>query len=154
MAALHIREHALVAITTLLTGLITTGANVTRGRVYSIDEADLPHLSIVQGNEDPIIPDNEDEAVFIHAYYSVEVKVQITINASSGVLETILNLICKEISDAINVDTTLGVNGVVDTIELGTSQLENTGEKEKRTAQAEMLWVIRYRRLRSDATST
>jgi len=153
MAALHMREHALAAFTTTVTGLTTTGTNVTRGRVYNISEADLPHLSIFQGEEEPLVADNEDEAVFIHAYYAVEVIVEITVNASSGVLETLLNLICKEISDAINVDTTLGVTGLIDTIELNSSKPEFTKEKEKRSGQMEMTWLIRYRRLRSDATA-
>lgn len=149
--ALHMREQALSAFLTRVTSLSTTGANVVRGRVYNIAEADLPHLSVFQGDEEPVIADNEDESVLIRAYYDVEILVQISVNAVSGVLETTMNLICKEISNAINADSTLGVTGVIDCFEVGTSQPELTGEKEKRTGQMGMVWKARYRRTRAAA---
>jgi len=151
--ALHLREDVMAAFTTKVTGLTTTGSNVTRGRAYTVAESDLPHLTVYQGDEEPVVPDSDTEAVLIYAYYMLRIIVEIRVNASSGILETNLNLISKEISDAINADVTLGVVEVQDAYEIGHSQPEITGEKDKRSAQMDSEWVVKYKRSRADATA-
>lgn len=142
----------MVALTTALTGLTTTGTNVTRGRVFTVSASELPHLSIMQGDEEPVVEDNSEEAVNIHAYYRLNAHIEVAAQAASGVLETTLNLISKEISDAMNIDSTLGVSGVLDSYETSHDRPEYSEDKDQRTALMEITYTIIYRRLRSDAT--
>ena len=148
----HIREQAMVAFLSAVTGLATTGSKVTRSRVHLVSQSELPHLSVYQGSEVPQFEDNDNEAAVIHSYYRLQVLVEVTVEASSGSLETSLNQVSLEVADAINADVTLGLAGVLDTFETGHARPEIIGEKEKRTGKMEMEYSVVYRRLRSDAS--
>ena len=148
--ALHLREQLMAAVTTNLTGLSTTGSNVTRGRVYSIDEDNLPHLSIFQGDDFPVVPDNEQEGTYLYLWQDLQVFIEVTVDASSGVLETTLNQIHKEITIALTADVTQGISECFNTIEMGATIPELSGERKKRTAIMELEFMLRYRRSRTD----
>jgi len=145
----HKREQILAAVTTTLTGLGTTGANVTRGRVFTVDESELPHLVITQGPDEIVNPDGDDEATNIYLLSALTLMVEIINDASSGVLETTINQICKEIVAALIADPTQG-GLAINTAELQTSQPELSDDRKKRTANTFMQFEILYKRLRAD----
>lgn len=53
----HARKQIRSAVTTMLTGLATTGSHVYPSRVYSLDDSELPSLSVFTvdaGNEESV----------------------------------------------------------------------------------------------------
>lgn len=146
----HIAEQIMAAFVTLLTGLTTTDSNITRDRVYTIDEDELPHLSIFQGLDIVEPPDGEDEATNIYFTRQLEAVIQITCDATSGALSTTVNLIRKEIHAAIQGDLTL--SGLcINIAEQGITRPELSDERKKRTATAELTYIILYRHTRAAA---
>lgn len=48
----HVRTEIRDAVSTLVTGLVTTGSRVNRSRVYSLDQDELPSLSVFINSEE------------------------------------------------------------------------------------------------------
>lgn len=151
--ALHRAEQILAQVATLLTGLTTTGANVTRARIYPHADTALPALSILQGEDNPR---RDDEAGALMAFidHELEVVIDAHVQAASGVLDTTLNLIRKEISIALHADRQIGLPTIViNTIEGGAEAPELSGEGAQRTARQRLHYFIKYRRSRTDPSA-
>lgn len=146
----HRAEQIMSAIETLLTGLTTTGSNVKRDRVYSWDTANLPALSIFQGDDTPIpYADRnyfqDDFELTVHIEMHAE-------NADTIPISTTLNQIRKEVIIAIQADYTLGLSFVIDTEEQIASQpqIEHINTT---TATQVMDFTVKYRRSRADPSA-
>ena len=145
----HLREQIMSALVTDLTGLTTTGSNIARGRVYSLDDSQLPYLSIYQMEDVVVTPDGADEATNIYMWNALSFVVKISVDASTGILDTQINQICKEVVIALMSDVTLG--GICSNIiEISTGPVEFSSNREKRTAIVDMNFNVLYRRLRTD----
>jgi len=144
----HNREQVMDAVTTIVTGLATTGANVFRARVFPQDQANLPALLVYQGEDEPILDTESQQYDFIDSVLSVIIEAWV--NASSGNIDETMNLINKEVIIALQADRTQGLGFVIDTDEGVVSAPELLDEGNKRTGFMTMEFFIKYRRQRTD----
>ena len=144
----HRAEQIIAAVVTKATGLTTTGTRVFRGRVYPLQETDLPALTVYLGSDKP----NEETS----SYSFIDSNLTISIDAhvkSTAQVDTTLNEIRKQVTFALQADITQGLAFVIDTVEGDASEPELTGEGDKPIARMRMDWTIRYRRSRKDASA-
>lgn len=93
----HMRKQALDAITTAVTGLATTGANVFLGRVSPLEREQVPAL-VIRGGPERIEPDGLTRPRFQQRFYQVDVLVHVR---EADDYEEVLNQIIKEVETAL-----------------------------------------------------
>lgn len=104
---MHRRETIMQAIATALTGLATTGSNVSRARPYAVSS--LPALTIEQAD------DAVDDGWQLDSTGRV-LQVDIIAHAQTvATLETVLNQISTEVFAALRAAPTLGLAYCYDT---------------------------------------
>jgi len=133
----HRAETILDAIATTLTGLTTTGTNVTRGRVYPVTAE--PALSIFKGDDDA----TESEEIIGETVRELNVIIQAHLQAL-GNPETVLNQIAAEVYAAMRLDITLGLAYVFDTRIVGDAAPEIEDSQDLPTARMSSTWLIIY----------
>ena len=132
----HKTETILNRVVTVLTGLTTTGSNVTRGRAWPV--AQLPAVSIYMGADNTADAQNiniinRELTVFIIAHIR-----------ESGSLESTLNNIKAEVYAAIMADPTLtGLALDMYLVQDGAPEIE--AEQDQPTARMTMEWRVIYR---------
>ncbi len=131
-----------------VTGLTTTGSNVFRGRIYPLEDTDLPALTIYMGSDSPLGENGPDTFSFIDSDLNVNISIHVKTSATQ--VETTLNLIRREVHVALMADVTQGLSYVHTTLPFGTDEPQLSGEGEKRTAVMETNWAVRYRALYTD----
>jgi hypothetical protein len=139
----HRAEDILAQIVTTLTGLTTTQANIVRGRVYTIEDTELPALSIYLGADDPIGENGPTNVQFQDS--DLLVRVRAHVKTPSEQVDATLNLIRREVHVALMADYTQGLDYILNTIPLGAEEPELSGDGEQPTATLDMNWLIRYR---------
>ncbi len=100
----HARKQIRDAVVSTLTGLATTGANVSVDPVYDIAEASLPALVITTGDESVDITAQFAPRIYQRA---LNLSIEGIASATSGLADT-LDQIAMEVEAAINADATLG----------------------------------------------
>lgn len=136
----HRTEQILSAIQALVTGLVTTGANVDRGRYYPIDAAIAHALTVAQGQA---VLSSEQTNSFVDV--ELEVRVIAHTKQQANNLDTVLNQIAKEVYIAIMADRSLALPFVIDTHWRGTTLPELSGETEAPAARQEIIFAVKYR---------
>jgi hypothetical protein len=113
----HIRQQLREDAETTVTGLTTTGTNVFSGRSYPLEESKLPCLLVFTKSE-------TSEYISLTSPRRKERTVDLVImgvaKAASGLDDT-LDLISKEVEEAIEADVTLG--GTAKDLELVTTEI-------------------------------
>ena len=139
---MHRAESILDAVTTNLTGLVTTGSQVARGRVWPAPG--FPALSIFKGDDlataEPLDEEERDLSV------SVVALVQATGNP-----ETTLNQIAAEVFAALMADRTQGLAYVFDTALVGDEAPEIEDSQDLPIGRMEMIYTIRYEHSKTSA---
>lgn len=106
----HRAETILNTVETLLTGLATTGSQVTRGRVWPVDA--FPAISIFKGaDRRDELDDILDE--FLTRVLTINIEIHTT---ATGNPETQLNQVAAEVFAALAADKTLGLAYVFNTL--------------------------------------
>lgn len=141
-------EDIMTAVTATLTGLTTTGANVFRGRLHALSDAEIPALSIYQGNDDVL--DDFGTSNFQYVNRDLTVRIEAHVKTNSQAVDTLLNLIAREVYIAMLADHTQGKGYVLTTIATGNAEPVISGEGEKPTAMMTMGFNIRYRHTYAD----
>lgn len=145
----HVREQILDAVVTRLTGLVTTGANVYRGRVYPLTESNLPGILIYQGADDP--NSLEQNLSFIDS--ELNVYVEAVAQSASTQIDQILNQIDKEIFIALATDFRQGVNACFSTLIGAADEPRLEGEGAKPIGFLRRNYKFRYRTSRADPSA-
>lgn len=148
----HRAEQIMAAFEALVTSLATTGSNVTRARIYPNQSSALPALSVYQGDDEPKL-DHDDDAVLEYIDHILEVIIEAHVQASSGIVDTTLNQIRKEIAVVVHADHKIGLSFVINTIEGPAEAPELFDEGEKRTAVQRNHYFVKYRRSRTDPSA-
>ena len=136
-------ETIIAKVVTTLTGLTTTGDNVVRGRVYAVEDDALPALSIYMGTDEPIGEDGPTNFTFQDSDLLVRVKIHV--KTVSTQVDTLLNLIRREVHVAMMADHTQGLAFVHTTKPLGAEEPDLSGEGEQPSAEMDVNWLIQYR---------
>ena len=142
---MHRRAVIRAAIQSAVTGLATTGANVSIGRVYPETIPTLPALNIITGNEEIdaeeqilISPDSGKWPQDRRVEYDIEMR------AAGASLDDTLDQIALEVETALNADAKLG--GECDKIEyVGSEASELSGEVEEPIGLRTLSYLVHYR---------
>jgi len=145
--ALHKAEQILAAVVATLTGLATTGSNVTRGRVYDIEERKLPHLSVYRGANAPVA-DGDQNIAF--SDWRLDVRVEATVKSAAAQVDTVLAQIDTEVTKALKADITQGLGFVWDTREGGSLEPNLDGGGDQVIGAMTMNFSILYQRAIND----
>jgi hypothetical protein len=134
---MHRREIIMQTIATTLTGLATTGANISRARPYAV--SDLPALTIEQAS------DTVDDGWQLNTTGRV-LQVDIIAHAQTvATLETVLNQISTEVFESLRASPTLGLAYCYDTRLLNESGPDIEGaETQQPVGRLTMTWQITY----------
>ncbi len=135
---MHRAELILDAVKAALTGLVTTGQSVERGRVYPVEK--LPGLSIEMGADNPT-----GESINM-AFQDRALEVSITSYVKSLVnTETTSNAIRSEVYAALMSDQQLGLYFVKYIQFSGDEAPQLSGDSDKRVGTQSMNYTIFYR---------
>lgn len=141
----HRAENIVVEVVDRLTGLATTGSNIFRGRVHELAEEELPGLCVYQGPDNPRSDGGSSSWIFIDS--DLVINVEAIVKDSAAQVETMLNQIRYELTQALQQDVTQGFSYVHNTTE-STSSIEINGSGDKIVGRLRMEWVVNYRRQR------
>lgn len=142
-------EQIMAKIVTLLTDLTTTGKNVSRERVYDIETAKMPFLTIKQGRD---LPAGDQSVNTITSHTDTNLDIVITSHVKQNTtIETTLNLIRKEVHAAMLAAQDLGLSFVFLALSTGASEPE-LSQEEKQIGIMEIYFTIFYRHTYADAS--
>jgi len=142
----HRAETILSTIETLLTGLATTGSNITRARAWPLSSDALPAITVFKSDDIR----SEEDSVDDFLVRSLEVNISIHVRETTN-LETELNQIAAEIFAAMAADKTLGLEYVFNAFLIGDS--EPIIEATQNVPLATMVsgWLISYQHTNESA---
>jgi len=132
----HVRTQIRDAIATRLTGLTTTGARVYRSRAFSLEDAELPSLSVY-------IKSEEIAEVTLGTTPTLTRRLALVIEAHASAnddLDTTLDTICAEVETAM--EPLLTISGVNVPAILRTTEIEFLSDGEELIGLATMAWSI------------
>jgi hypothetical protein len=135
----HARQQIREKFESLLTGLTTTGSNVTASRVYSIGDSNLPHLSIYSSNEEL---DRDKGVIGDKEFRLLSIVVEARAKQNTD-LDDKMDTIAAEVEKVVFADDTLG--DLVKDTTLESTEIELDGEGEKKTGLMTMTFVVSYR---------
>lgn len=136
-------EQILTTILATLTGLTTTGANVFRGRVYALEETEVPALTVYMGTDTPL--GEYGPSSFSLMDSELIIRVTAHVKSSASQVDTLLNTIRREVHVALMADHTQGLSYAQTTVPLGASEPLLSGDGDQPTATMDINWMIRYR---------
>lgn len=148
----HRREQILDAITSQLTGLVTTGTRVERGRAYPLDETFLPAILIYQGEDNPT-PAESAEAVYQFVDSTLTVAVEACASLAGNLTDQTLNQIDKEAWIALMATTNLGLPFVLYITPSGAQEPRLSGEGDRPIGYLRRNWIVHYRTSRADPSA-
>lgn len=141
----HRRAVIRSAIVSAITGLPTTGGNVTSGPAHPSTAQSLPGLSVITGPEE-IEPDERIMIQPVAGKWLQDRSVEFSIEcrASGDSVDGQIDQICLEVEQALNSDVTLG--GLLDKLEpIGSSETDITGDVELPVGLRSLAYLARYR---------
>lgn len=138
-----VRDH----IVTTITGLPTTGAAVTVGRVNPDTVLALPSLNVVTGAEE-ILDDEQILGALTGPPWpqtrSLEIGIEIRVSGADGDLDAAIDAIALEVEQAMGVD--MGGSGAAHKITyIGSDASELTGDLEAPVGLRVMTYQATYR---------
>lgn len=147
----HARQQIRDGVATTLTGLATTGSNVFVSRVYPLESASLPGITIMTDNDVAEIDNTSamNSNRIVWANLGLIIKAHVQESASS--LDDTLDQIEVEVRQALLSDITLG--GLAKDIWWISSDITLEGENAKPIGLAEILFNVSYRVAASDPST-
>jgi hypothetical protein len=131
----HKRKQIRDALVTAVTGLATTGTNVTAGVTYPTDEGALPTVDVMT-------PEEEYGPSPMGASRDAILTATITATARGTTYLDTLDQIALEVETAVAADKTLG--GIVSNLDLVATVTVPAEPGEERVGQLTMDWRIVY----------
>jgi len=144
---MHRAESIMVAVETVVDGLLTTEDRVQRGRVYPVADDGVPALTVEKGPDDVI--EGSQNIAFIDRLLTVKIIAHIK---TTGTYETDLNQIANEVYVAVMAVDDLGLSFVQSVTPLGDDEPEAVAAN-KDTGRMEMKFSIHYRHALKDPGS-
>lgn len=130
----HKRTTIRDAVVTAVTGLTTTGTNVTPSRVFHVETEALPHLSVYMGDEERSEESDSMTADLISAELIIEARAE-----STAEVDITADLMLEEVQAALAADPTFA-GAALDSRYAGL-EVEREGE----ATNAVILMTINYR---------
>ncbi len=137
--ALHVRQQILDAATTALTGLASTGANVFQGRVYPLEDTELPGLLVYWDGETSSLATIHGPGVMQR---DLQLVVEVVAKSLSG-LDAAMNQVCKEVEIALS-GPPAGLLAMAQTVILTDSTPDRRGNAERPAGSVKMTFAVEY----------
>ena len=131
----HVRKQLRDAIVTLVTGLSTTGSRVFTGRVYPMQEAELPCLWVNTIPEDGVPQDLSVSGILQR---TVTVEIVGIARGTSGLVDT-MDTICEEVETALGAGVILG--GTTVALDYTGTDHQLSGEADQPIGRASIRYV-------------
>lgn len=144
----HELEQIMTKVVTALTGLTTTGANVTRDLSYELALTVDNAIGIFQGDDFPV-DQYQSEIDPIDNYLNIELFLYSRIVSTTPISKQ-LNQIRKEIYIALVADRTLGLSFTWGLQEAGGQKPIVDTSSQNPTAKQQITWRIFYRHSAND----
>lgn len=144
----HRAEDIVTTIVTQLTGLATTGSRVFRDREYELSEAELPALLVYMVSDNPRQPSILAAPGLLDC--ELRLIVEAVVKSSAAQVDTTLNQIRYEVSQALHDDVTQGLTYVMHTVE-GMAVPELQPDVDQMVGRLRMDWMVLYRRSRGQS---
>ena len=141
----HRAESIIVAVLATVTGLVTTGANVNRGRTSKRAVTVANALDVNLGGDEFI----QDLSQTLQDW-ELTVTIDSYTKSPTAQIDTQLNKIREEVTVALNANYTQGLAYVLNTAEGDAGAPEVSGEGEQASGGQRMAWKFRYRRSRTN----
>jgi len=135
----HVCNQIKKAVTTLVTGLTTTGANVFEQRFRTVQQSELPCLLVFTTSENIEL----EEGTLDAPMRIMNLRVQGNVQATSSLDDT-LDTILKEVEVALGADITIG--GLAIGLDMaGWDKPEPDDDGEKPVGKININYLIQYR---------
>lgn len=141
----HRAESIVVALLDKIDSLTTTTTHAYRGRVRPLQESELPALFLYMGADEIIQHQLQGQLDSLLTVY-----IDIVVKTASAQVDTTLNTIREEVTEALQANYTQGLAYVLDTREIGAGEPDLSGDGDQRTGVMRTTWQIHYRRSRAD----
>ena len=139
----HARETIRDKVVTAVTGLATTGANVSSSRVYAFGT--LPWINVFTLNE---VIEEVTSGGTSTRQLSVMVEAR---DKTAADIDDNIDDICAEVETAVHADRTLG--STVENIQISATEIEIESGAEQLVAVAKMEFIVDYRVELTDPTT-
>lgn len=136
------------AVVTAVAGLLTTGTRVVRGRVYDVEERDLPALSVFMGEDIPLGAKGLQDMGFVDSDLSITIRAHV--KSATAQTDSTLSTIRREVYMALVAAGTLSLSYVQWIAAMGASEPLMDGGGEQPIATQDFNYSIRYRAPVSD----
>jgi len=143
----HKAEHIMQAVVAAVTGLATTGSNVSRGRVQPQEVETYNALSVYMGPDTPLVDELQNWTITDSILIVI---IDIMVKTNNVQIDTQLNQIRQELTVALFTDYTQGLDFILELEEGQTQQPELEGEGSLTSASMRTLWEFKYRRARNN----
>jgi len=147
----HARQQIRDAVATTLTGLPTTGSNVFVSRVYPLESASLPGLTIMTDNDIADIDNTSASSGNRIVWANLGLMIKAHAQESATNLDNTLDQIEVEIRQALLSDITLG--DLAKDIWWISTTITLEGDNAKPIGLAEILFNVSYRVAASDPST-
>ena len=140
----HVRQQIRDDIVTTLTGLVTTGSNVFRSRIFPLEQTNLPALCIYTKSEA-----SEYDTIGLPRSVNriLDVVVEAYVKGVSNYDNT-LDTIAVEVEEAIAADVTLG--GLAKDAQITAFEADFSGDGEQPVAVGRFTVTVEYRTVEND----
>jgi hypothetical protein len=149
----HLRQQVMDKVATTLTGLTTTGSNVTAGQVRPATPSTRPALLIYPAATD-LLNDRYAEVVTydgLSHQRALKRHLRLVVEGVETNIDNTLSTIAKEVEAAIGADSTLG--GLVKDTRLFSTEFALNTSGSPAIGSIFMTWTIDYRTRENDATA-
>ncbi len=137
----HIRKSIRDQVKTSLTGLTTTGSNVTTGRAYPVAVGDLPALFIYSGPEEVLVDSLTFPRDLLRKFIIIIEAVDD--DKDSATAEDTMDTILKEVETVLGADNTL--NSKARDSSLQSVEVIRQGDQERTVIIMRMEYMFEYR---------
>jgi len=136
----HKRNVIRDAVVVALTGLVTTGANVTANRAYVQSALALPSLNIISGDEAVTYESGTTPRQQMREH---TIEIEARVQAIAG-LDTTLDLIASEVEVAMAAEVLTGLGGLVSGIDLISSSMQLGASGDQVVGLLSMIYTLTY----------
>lgn len=137
----HVRTQIRDAVTSLLTGLPSTGFNVFKSRIRKLSSNELPALTIETNDEIIALESATDDYV---NFKTLDLVIRVNAKVNSD-LDTVLDTCMLEVEQRLFLNTVNNtLTGLVKDIELKTIKVQMNNEGDQPIGEAAMLWTVNY----------
>ncbi len=140
-------EQIMQTIQTVLAAGVN--ADVFRGRVDPLEDAQLPAIGLFQGAEEPAGENGRLNMGFMDQF--LEVRTEVAAKSTQANIETDLNELRRQVHILLMAENALSLAYVIDIIPNGVGEPNSDGTTDQFAGTMTLNWIVYYRHQQADA---